>query len=66
MIRGAQVERVPLWMNAPPAVRSGGVSFAAGFTPVARAVLPAVVNISSSRVVRQMDPFSPFTAPGES
>jgi Do/DeqQ family serine protease len=38
----------------------------AGFTAVARAALPAVVNIASSRVVRQRElgwPFGPFGAP---
>lgn len=37
-----------------------------GFTGIARAVLPAVVNISSSRVVRQRQsgwPFGPFGVP---
>ena len=70
ILRSAQVERVPLWMSAPEAARTGGeVSFTAGFTPVARAILPAVVNISSSRVVRprpEMDPFFwPFRGPRE-
>jgi len=31
---------------------AGGVSFVSGFAPVAKRVLPAVVNIASSRIVR--------------
>lgn len=69
LIRSAQVERVPLWMNAPAGVRPEEMSFAGGFAPVAKSVLPAVVNISSSRVVRvrpEMQPFfGPFRRPRE-
>jgi len=38
------------------------VSFASGFAPVAKIVLPAVVNIASSKIVRASDPdsASPF------
>lgn len=65
MIRSAQLERIPLWTTTPPPVLPGQVSFEAGFRSVAKAVLPAVVNISSSRVVRQIDPFWPFSGPRE-
>ncbi len=64
-IRSAQVERVALWVNAPAPAQTGEVSFSAGFRSVAKAILPAVVNISSSRVVRQVDPFWPFGVPRE-
>jgi serine protease Do len=45
------------------AITAGGdVSFAVGFVPVVKRVLPAVVNIASSKIVRSPDqgPSSPF------
>jgi serine protease Do len=50
-------KRVPVFM-APSVASAAGtqVSFEAGFAPVAARVLPAVVNISSSRVVKAQQP----------
>lgn len=63
LVRGAQMERVPLWVQAPAGERPQAPSFEAGFTPVARAVLPSVVNIASSRVVRARPELLPFLGP---
>ncbi len=48
--RGGQ--RVPILMAAKAAPESAQVSFPAGFVPVVKRALPAVVNVSSSKVVR--------------
>jgi Do/DeqQ family serine protease len=61
-----QPELVPLWMssNASAAGADAGtdvsrdVSFANGFAPVVRKVLPAVVNITAAKIVRSL-PLAP-------
>src|SRR4051812_29209579 len=46
-------ELVPVWMSTAAATQvAKDVSFANGFEPVAQQVLPAVVNIASSKTVR--------------
>lgn len=44
--------RVPVFLAPRVAVGAGKVSFEAGFAPVVERVVPAVVNVSSSRIVR--------------
>ncbi len=46
--------------NAPGEAIGRQVSFTNGFAGVAKAVLPAVVNIASSKTVRTTDQLSPF------
>ena len=56
-------ELVPVWMSSSAGAQVGReVSFANGFEPVARQVLPAVVNIASSKTVRSpaLGPSGPF------
>ncbi len=50
---------VPIAVAAPGPV-TAALSIETGFAPVARAVAPAVVNISSSRVVRNPQGAAPF------
>jgi serine protease Do len=49
---------VPLWISASDPLPAKEVSFADGFAPVAARVLPAVVNIASSKIVRTQNPLS--------
>ena len=49
---------VPVFVAPSVVSAAGKVSFEAGFEPVVRRVLPAVVNVSSSRIVRSKA--SPF------
>jgi serine protease Do len=56
-------EVVPVSISSVPAAEtSGEVSFVNGFTSVAKRVLPTVVNIASSKIVRSpgQGPLSPF------
>ncbi len=62
--RLAGARHVPLLVAAASPAASARVSFESGFAPVARGVLPGVVNIASSKIVRApeqtpffMDPF---------
>jgi serine protease Do len=43
---------VPLFMAAPATAAPARVSFEAGFSPLVRHALPAVVSVSSSKIVR--------------
>lgn len=48
-----RASRVPLWVSTSAGAQVGeSVSFRNGFVPVAEQVLPAVVNVSSSEIVR--------------
>jgi serine protease Do len=52
---------VPIWVSTSGPVSVKDVSFEAGFFPVVQKVLPAVVNIASSKVVRMpQNRMSPF------
>jgi serine protease Do len=60
-----KVEPVPMFVSIGAGEAAGRqVSFISGFVPVAKRVLPAVVNIASSKIVRSADqgPSSPFFA----
>ncbi len=48
----SQARRVPILMAAQSAQPPARVSFEAGFAPVVKRDLPAVVNVSSSKIVR--------------
>jgi serine protease Do len=54
--------RVPILVAEEQGATAGAVSFSAGFWPVAERAAPAVVNISSSKVVRSPEsgPAAPF------
>jgi serine protease Do len=45
-------KRIPIFMAAQVASGASRVSFEDGFAPVAKAAIPAVVNVSSSKVIR--------------
>jgi serine protease Do len=52
---------VPIWISSSGPVPAGAVSFEAGFYPIVQKVVPAVVNIASSKIVRTPeDQLSPF------
>jgi len=52
---------VPIWVSTSGPVATGSVSFDAGFYPVVQKVVPAVVNIASSKIIRTpQDQLSPF------
>jgi serine protease Do len=53
---------VNILMTTASAAAAGEVSFATGLTPVVEKVVPAVVNIASSKIIRQPEtgPTSPF------
>ena len=59
---GRNSQGVNLALSAPGASVPNDVAFATGFTPVVERVLPAVVNIASTKIVRFTDsgPTSPF------
>src|SRR5438552_5913942 len=59
---GRNSQGVNLALSAPGASVPNDVAFTAGFTPVVERVLPAVVNIASTKIVRFTDsgPTSPF------
>ncbi len=61
-ITSSRGQRIPLFVAAENSlVRGGDVSFENGFTPMVQKVVPAVVNIFSSRIVRSQDtPANPF------
>lgn len=52
----------PMWLAAAAPVQTGNVSFSSGFSAVAEKVVPSVVNIASTKVVRSPDSgqLSPF------
>ncbi len=52
--------RVPILMAANAAGGSGRISFEAGFAPIVMKDLPAVVNVSSSKLVKTNPNSSPF------
>ncbi len=55
---------VPVFLTAGSAgAVAGHVSFEAGFAPVVTRVLPAVVNVSSSKIVRTSEQSSPLSDP---
>jgi serine protease Do len=51
---------IPIFMAAQVSAASSRVSFEDGFAPVVKGVVPAVVNVSSSRVVRTPGGSLPF------
>ncbi len=52
---------VPIWVSTSGPVSTGSVSFDTGFYPVVQKVVPAVVNIASSKIIRTpQDQLSPF------
>jgi serine protease Do len=51
-------QKVPIFIARTPAGIEAASTIPKGFAPVVKPVLPAVVNISSSRVVKT--PFQPF------
>lgn len=54
-------EKVPVFVSNSTERLAQQVSFSSGFAPIVKAALPAVVNISTSKVVRaQESPFAPF------
>ena len=55
-------ETVPLWFAAANPVSSNQVSFSGGFSAVAAKVVPSVVNVSSTKIVRtpENSRLSPF------
>ena len=53
--------RVPVFLAPRVAAAGEKVSFEAGFEPVVKRVVPAVVNVSSSHIVRSQG--SPFFGP---
>jgi serine protease Do len=52
---------IPVWVSTSGPVPAKDVSFASGFSPVVKKVVPAVVNIASSKIIRT--PQSPFMSP---
>lgn len=44
--------RIPILMATPASAAASKISFEEGFAPVVRRALPAVVNVSSSKVIR--------------
>ncbi|HSB17904.1 MAG TPA: Do family serine endopeptidase [Bryobacteraceae bacterium] len=52
---------VPKWVSTDRPAVSGRVSLEAGFAPVVKRVVPAVVNISSARVVRTSEGANPYS-----
>jgi serine protease Do len=53
-------ETAPMMVASPAPVPNGGISFASGFAPVISKVLPAVVNIASTKVIKNPQANSPF------
>jgi serine protease Do len=52
---------IPIWISSSSPVSAKAVSFETGFYPVVQKVVPAVVNIASSKIVRTPeDQLSPF------
>jgi serine protease Do len=52
---------VPIWVSTSRPILAKNVSFETGFAPVVDKVVPAVVNIASSKIVRTpQDQMSPF------
>lgn len=59
--KGDPGEKVPVFVSNNTERLAQQVSFSSGFAPIVKAALPAVVNISTSKVVRTQDvPFAPF------
>lgn len=51
---------IPMWVSADHPPVSGPMSLESGFAPVVKRVVPAVVNISSARVVRTSEGANPL------
>jgi serine protease Do len=54
---------VPLFLAGESPARASEVSFLAGFTPIVKSALPAVVNVSTSKKVQVERETSPFSGP---
>jgi serine protease Do len=50
----------PMYVASSVPVPNGGLSFATGFAPIVPKVVPAVVNIASTKVIRNPQSSSPF------
>ena len=51
---------LPIVVSSSTPVPNGEISFASGFAPIVSKVVPAVVNIASTKVVRNPQTASPF------
>ena len=59
----AKTGRIPILMDTQASAASSRVSFEEGFAPVVKSAIPAVVNVSSTKVIRAPGKNSPFSDP---